>query len=546
MFIKVTMVCLARRRHVLLLVFLIVLVPFCLFIFLADPDLSIEEKEITSKIAELRVKVKQLNFLHQERLQEVSELAIQLSNMLSSLKSNSSLIGASEEISEVQKLLENISSPGAVHMPSVHHFLPHLLYNPSSLKPSYQKTKGRNGVSMVLGVPTVKRAAQSYLLTTLQSLIQNLNQEEQNKTLIVVFVAETNLDYVLSVENEIETQFSSHVESGLIEIISPPASYYPDLTKLTPTLGDPLERFQWRSKQSLDFAFLMMYAQPRGLFYTQLEDDILAKPGYLTTMLDFAYTKIAANKPWLIIEFCQLGFIGKMFKSVDLPFLAQFFIMFYNEKPVDWLLDDVVTVKTCNPNINQKMCLEAKKAIWMQHRPSLFQHLGVHSSLNGKIQNLKDKFFGKMTLFYPHKTNPKFASTESSIASYGKHTLEGAYLGKGYFWGLYPKAGDHITFKYDPPINLSRYLFRSGNVEYPSDRFYNASVEILPAEMLDGEVTVTPDGYAIVGKFDKTGLAEGFINPKLFPISEIRLNIHSKSGNWVILSEVLIETKQES
>jgi alpha-1,3-mannosylglycoprotein beta-1,4-N-acetylglucosaminyltransferase A/B len=59
---------------------------------------------------------------------------------------------------------------------------------------------------MVLGVPTVKREVQSYLLTTLHNLVQNLNPEEQSKTLIIVFVAETDLEYVESVAKEIEMQ----------------------------------------------------------------------------------------------------------------------------------------------------------------------------------------------------------------------------------------------------------------------------------------------------------------------------------------------------
>ena len=31
----------------------------------------------------------------------------------------------------------------------------------------------------------------------------------------------------------------------------------------------------------------------------------------------------------------------------SLPILIQFFLMFYNDKPVDWLLDHVVTTKIC-------------------------------------------------------------------------------------------------------------------------------------------------------------------------------------------------------
>lgn len=45
--------------------------------------------------------------------------------------------------------------------------------------------------------------------------------------------------------------------------------------ELWQTLGDDMERVTWRSKQALDFSFLMMYAKDRGTFYVQLEDDVL-------------------------------------------------------------------------------------------------------------------------------------------------------------------------------------------------------------------------------------------------------------------------------
>lgn len=45
-----------------------------------------------------------------------------------------------------------------------------------------------------------------------------MDEEEQNETLIVVFIAETDLDYVELVAKEIEIRFSLYVENGLIEV----------------------------------------------------------------------------------------------------------------------------------------------------------------------------------------------------------------------------------------------------------------------------------------------------------------------------------------
>lgn len=38
-----------------------------------------------------------------------------------------------------------------------------------------------------------------------------------------------------------------------------------------------------------------------------------------------------------------------MFKSLDLSLIVEFILMFYKDKPIDWLLDHILWVKVCNP-----------------------------------------------------------------------------------------------------------------------------------------------------------------------------------------------------
>ena len=52
-------------------------------------------------------------------------------------------------------------------------------------------------VSIVVGVPTIKRDKESYLTQTLTSLIDSLNDDEREECLIVVFVGEVRSDYVV-------------------------------------------------------------------------------------------------------------------------------------------------------------------------------------------------------------------------------------------------------------------------------------------------------------------------------------------------------------
>lgn len=44
--------------------------------------------------------------------------------------------------------------------------------------------------------------------------------------------------------------------------------------------------------------------------FVQLEDDIVAKPNYFATMKNFALQ--LSSEDWMILEFSQLGFIGKI------------------------------------------------------------------------------------------------------------------------------------------------------------------------------------------------------------------------------------------
>lgn len=38
-----------------------------------------------------------------------------------------------------------------------------------------------------------------------------------------------------------------------------------------------------------------------------------------------------------------------MFQSPDITLIVEFILMFYKEKPIDWLLDHILWVKVCNP-----------------------------------------------------------------------------------------------------------------------------------------------------------------------------------------------------
>ena len=71
-----------------------------------------------------------------------------------------------------------------------------------------------------------------------------------------------------------------------------------------------------------------------------------------------------------------------MFTLQDIYFIfkimSHFVLMFWRDKPVDWLLDDLMNSKNEKRNMKQSI------------QPDQFQHIGHFSSLKGKIQMVQD------------------------------------------------------------------------------------------------------------------------------------------------------------
>lgn len=210
--------------------------------------------------------------------------------------------------------------------------------------------------------------------------------------------------------------------------------------------------------------------------------------------------------------------------------------MFNNDKPVDWLLENYIQTKVCR--LDTKDCKKRKFSVWISHKPSLFQHIGIHSSLKGKVQKLRDKAFGKSKLFEPH-LNPE-SEVYTTINHYKNYRLSSAYDGETFFWGITPVNNSFIGFKYNPPINLISCLIRTGNIEHPFDLIYNATFQIKSTNpQASINYNSTDDGFVDLCHFNPiTGELSTKIPNDLNPVQELRIHIKQDSDNWIIISEV--------
>lgn len=136
----------------------------------------------------------------------------------------------------------------------------------------------------------------------------------------------------------ITQHFQQYLDSGFINIIySRTNLIYPSLNfkNKSRSFNDTPERVQWRSKQALDFAFLMSYSKHLSKFYMILEDDIRTVSNYLTTIRTFIESR---QQSWTVLEFTEFLIIGLLFYSEDIEEIANFLLMFYEDQPVDLLI----------------------------------------------------------------------------------------------------------------------------------------------------------------------------------------------------------------
>ena len=185
----------------------------------------------------------------------------------------------------------------------------------NNIEPAIRVGRLKPNLKLIIGIPTVKRKVESYLNKTVKSLLRSHENDETFG--ILIFVGETDEQYVNQVGADIKARFDKYVETGRIEIISPQKSYYPNFedTNSLNTLNDAPNRVLWRQKQNLDYVFLWMNSLGRSEFYIQLEDDVNSSENYL----HFIYQKISTQTTsWFALEFCGLGFIGKLFRTESL------------------------------------------------------------------------------------------------------------------------------------------------------------------------------------------------------------------------------------
>ncbi|KAI3629705.1 hypothetical protein MIR68_011140 [Amoeboaphelidium protococcarum] len=266
---------------------------------------------------------------------------------------------------------------------------------------------------LVFGFPTVQRST-DYIATTLQSMFSKVAPSLRRHLKIVVLNCNVPSSDHHSFQS-IKSMFSKEISNGQLVLLELPGIYKRLQRPMLLNWNDETDRVRWRSKQVLDFAYLMeqSLALTNAEFYIQMEDDIQCSNHYLTEMAWWLQHYFYQRNDWFILTFYSentmsdrseysfqsfYGFIGQLMRSADMPELIKYLQTRFSSSPVDWLVKDFIRMK------QQTIGSDYYKLF--AHNPSIFQHVGKVSSLKKKNQNIQSQSFRDSADYLKQRLEP--------------------------------------------------------------------------------------------------------------------------------------------
>uniref|UniRef100_A0ABM5G6C5 Alpha-1,6-mannosyl-glycoprotein 4-beta-N-acetylglucosaminyltransferase-like n=1 Tax=Pogona vitticeps TaxID=103695 RepID=A0ABM5G6C5_9SAUR len=374
---------------------------------------------------------------------------------------------------------------------------------------------------LTVGLCSVKRKRGNYLLETLKSVFEQSTQEELREMVVVVHLADPDENWNAQVVEKITKRFARQLLLGHLLVVHAPFEYYPPLEGLKRNFNDAEDRVQFRSKQNVDYAYLMNFAANLSTYYLMIEDDVHCSKSFFRTIRNRLVS--LEGSYWVTVEFSKLGYIGKLYHSSDLPRLAQFLLLFYQEMPCDWLF------------VHFRLLLTQKEVI--RFKPSLFQHMGHFSSFQGTANRLKDEDFEEDLSRFPD--NPP-ADMVTDIVTFENYLPNKAYSNMAdYFWGKAPSAGNTFTIVFKKAAHISRIQIHTGSEQRPGDYLRAGLVELGTQKDKLQCVTYVPVGHFEHGDFDGQNLESSTASaPEC-----VRITVTKSQAEWLIISSINIWLK---
>lgn len=389
---------------------------------------------------------------------------------------------------------------------------------------SYPEGKG----FLTVGISSVARPrGHNYLIRTIQGLINHTSDVDRSEIFVVIFLADFDEAGNSAALIELSNRFRKYIDQGFIRVIFAPNGFYPALSNIKTKFRDNPQRIFWRSKQNIDFAFLMCYCHGLSQYYLHLEDDVLPAPSFYPKLRDFISS---VKKPWPILDASSMGHVAKIYHGNDLENLATYFFLMYDEMPVDWLITFWRKIKYDRPYHQEFIFPPA----------SLFQHIGSHSSFaenKGRDTNAsREKYFDKYDLKYKG-LNPSAIVSSQMTSNYG-HPQDAYNKGYGYFWTTKVKKDDFILVQFTPAVSIRKVFVDTGSCISPNDQLYSAVLQTSfnnKHEQQTNGIKICTE-FETIGNFQHGKVEVTFNEGK--NTSCLRVLVTQNQINWVFFREI--------
>ncbi|XP_077628227.1 alpha-1,3-mannosyl-glycoprotein 4-beta-N-acetylglucosaminyltransferase-like protein MGAT4E [Crocuta crocuta] len=377
----------------------------------------------------------------------------------------------------------------------------------------YIKTiQQRRKTWLTVGISSVPRPDQSSLLYTLVSLFHASSKTEQKRLTVLIHLAHSDLSWLKETVAHISTLFSTQISAGQLLLIHAPSDAYPTMD----AMRKKTHNGEFYSKQNIDHAFLMSFAAKLSEYFLLLEDNVHCASSFITHI----HRKVDAmrSNPWVLLEFSNMGFLGKLFHSRDLPLLAHFLLLFYKEKPLDGLIPHF---RTLLAQKNPILC-----------RPFLFYNRFSYYTSN---DSQKVTPFRKKNPYGPD--NPP-AAIFTNMKGFDVHFPWEAYtLDESFFWTHNVSAGNHLTVILNHPVNLSRVQVLTGTVVDGKHALEKGQVELgYDPEGMPQYCT----SFALLGHLLEGQMNQEILNSMGYDVSCVRLVVKANQVGGLIIRHIYL------
>ena len=359
----------------------------------------------------------------------------------------------------------------------------------------------------------------------MSSLVNHLPGHGTNGVSIIVCICDRHRACREDIKTNLTLTFFPHVKSGLIRIIETPETLYTPLSSLKRTFNDSKQRVWWRSKQNLDYSYLMEYCAQRSQYYLHLEDDVITVPNFINKIENYMES---VNRTWTMLEFSTLGFIGKFFKSRDVQRLSSLLKIFYNEQPCDYLIFYFL-----------KLMLQMNRFIRI---PSLFQHRGHFSSMPNLIRNVTEPSSRFPAFKKRFNGNNPDATVLTSMSTWMSFKPEFAYstFDNEMFWSTTPRIGDHYTLIFKLPQKVSRLVVLTGKPHTNLvDFLHGGTLEVGTDVERHSQTKIGCSNLSVVGKFVR-GCIDITVLSEFKTIKCLKITVTKEQESWLIIREIAV------